>query len=343
MFIVCPKCKTKYSIAASLISVSPTNVHCTKCGNDWLVKKHEAPVQPEPVVVPKVVPEDTLKVTQEAPAVLTTEETTEEKPVDEEKNIPMDNEAVDEQEDVISDETPDDASGGLDTFMQGEIDVLADIIEEEEEEEEEEISIPEMFVSQKFEDKAEEKFKISPITIKIACALLSFLIVLWLGRYQIVKIIPAMLPVYETLGIEAEVIGEGLAFRNPSRKMIVKDYEDILVVRGFVLNISDETKIVPMLSLVLYDEFGIQVLEKVVAFQSKELLSGISASFSIIVPSPPKIAKKMEITFTKKGKTGSSSVEVVKEVAPDKKKTKKIKPNKKNRRKIRRKKSKKSQ
>lgn len=103
---------------------------------------------------------------------------------------------------------------------------------------------------------------------------------------------------YDALGLGGEVIGAGLAFRDIDSERILQDDAEVMIVRGTIVNITNEPQEIPMLRLVLIDSRSVIVQEKEMK-PPQFLLSGKSSvPFLMTLDNPDMSASRFEITFS---------------------------------------------
>ena len=275
MLIRCPKCNISYDIGAAVIPEEGRKMRCSQCGETWLC-----------------LPQDLFEAPKEEPIQIKEPEP----PVEDEK-----------QEDVAiiqenSDEKP-----------------------EQQEEEKEELpagkkEMQEIFA--RLENQTESLFEYEknlPTHIKIwhqikqilglqrrrnrqflaGISGLLVLLLLFYLRYDIVRLAPFMEKVYAALGIESVIVGEGLEFQNITRNEYEEDYVNKMEIRGFITNITDETRNIPNLRIELLDK-NTQPLQ--VIYQEppvQRIIAGSKVAFRVIVTKPSTFSKFVYMTFTR--------------------------------------------
>ncbi|MQX35812.1 DUF3426 domain-containing protein [Roseospira navarrensis] len=123
---------------------------------------------------------------------------------------------------------------------------------------------------------------------------------LYFLRDTVVGVVPAAEPVYTALGIPLTRPGLGLEFENvvPTREMV--DDDEILVVRGFINNISEVERPVPGLRLTLNDEAGAMVQQMTAPPPVDALPPGETAPFRITLRNRLPDAVQIEVAFTER-------------------------------------------
>ena len=75
---------------------------------------------------------------------------------------------------------------------------------------------------------------------------------------------------------------------------------DVLVVRGVIVNVSEQERPVPLLELVLSDLDGNAVQTASTAPLKTELAAGDQIGFKIQVEKPSALARRLEVTFAER-------------------------------------------
>ena len=100
------------------------------------------------------------------------------------------------------------------------------------------------------------------------------------------------------LGLKAEKPGAGLELRNAGtpERMIFNE-TDVLIVRGVIANVSDRTRPVPSMKLMLLDKDHKVVQEKIDQPPVTSLDTGGTASFKIQLQRPDPSAVEVNVIF----------------------------------------------
>ena len=125
-----------------------------------------------------------------------------------------------------------------------------------------------------------------------------FVLAFFSFRYEITRMIPVMENVYNLLGVESKIIGEGLDFRNVVRREYEEDYVRKLEVKGFIVNQTEQNLPVPPIYIEVLDKDG-NILEIQNAKSPVEEVSPDKpAPFSFVLNQPSPLSKYIYITFT---------------------------------------------
>lgn len=121
---------------------------------------------------------------------------------------------------------------------------------------------------------------------------------LYFLRDSVVGLVPQTEGVYTALGISLSRPGLGLKLENvvPTREIV--DEEEILVVRGFITNVSEIDRPVPALSLTLNNADGEMVQRMVSPAPTNALTPGQTTSFRLTMRNRLPEAVAIEVAFT---------------------------------------------
>ncbi len=137
-------------------------------------------------------------------------------------------------------------------------------------------------------------------SIIIVASLTLFLSVFYFARYPITRAMPFMKHVYKILHIRSVIPGEGLEFKNITRREVEQDYVRKLEIKGFVVNASEIQREIPMILVKLVDD-NANVVQETKVFPPVDFVApGMSTSFEVLVDSPSSSAKYVVTTFTER-------------------------------------------
>ena len=126
------------------------------------------------------------------------------------------------------------------------------------------------------------------------------LLVLYNCRYEIVRHASFMEPVYALAGIKARIPGEGLEFRNVTRREFEKDDINHMEVKGFIANNTDKEIIIPLIHLELLNRDAEFIEEKDITPPLAAVKPHDSVAFNIILAKPSSLTKYIYLTFIEK-------------------------------------------
>jgi predicted Zn finger-like uncharacterized protein len=159
-----------------------------------------------------------------------------------------------------------------------------------------------------FKEKA-KKMNISKIKRYITgffiALLLVFIGVFFHGRYVITKYIPVTKYVYNVLRIPAVIAGEGLEFKNVTKREYEEDYERKMEVKGFIVNKTEDSIELPLIYIELLDKEGGFLQKQIAEASIDNLTPGASTGFTVTIDSASRFAKYIVTSFRhKKGING---------------------------------------
>ena len=105
------------------------------------------------------------------------------------------------------------------------------------------------------------------------------------------------------IGLSGDTLGAGLDIRNVKSERETKDDVDILVVRGIIINVAGEPRMVPLIRVSLYNSDNEEVQSLIVKPAKPELKPKATAGFRARLEDPPASARRLEVTFTRSEST----------------------------------------
>lgn len=304
MQIYCPKCKTGYEIEAELIPEQGRRLRCVQCKEVFVcrpedLKEDSALRQPEHSAEASVTEENATEQAKSLPEENQPEinsSKVEKAPVQEEDKTPEENPAEEKaeeetNEDAQDKEDIDEAEKGIkDIFQRLSVETEALFKEEAAEK-----------PSHKFFGKAKKALGLHrPQNRKYywLVLLLFGILFLYYARYGIVRNLPFVLPVYEKLGINARILGEGLEFQNVNRREFEEEFINKMEIKGFIASNSEKTIHIPRIRIELLDK-NAQSLEVQVRLPNIDVIpGGGKVPFSFVLTKPSLFTKYIYLTFT---------------------------------------------
>ncbi|MCP5366534.1 MAG: zinc-ribbon domain-containing protein [Hyphomicrobiales bacterium] len=131
----------------------------------------------------------------------------------------------------------------------------------------------------------------------VLAVVLAILAGLYLAKDAVVAAVPAMAGLYEMVGLGHPPLGAGLEIREVVSDREVAGNADILIVRGEVVNVSDQPLAVPLIRVVLYDEGNEEVHAVNLKPLKPRLDPGGKIGFKARMENPPPVARRLEVTF----------------------------------------------
>ncbi|MGD9637441.1 MAG: zinc-ribbon domain-containing protein [Alphaproteobacteria bacterium] len=341
MIISCPKCKTTYKLDKALLDEDGRKVKCSKCGHIWIQDLFSAELttqkfskktklvnnffknapkktpKPKPITIPSYEPEPSYKPDFDNIKKLASDNNDsvilKDKPELKPKSKGLDwivTESTIKEEKHVKENKAERESRPIIAINNFEPDVeenknIADVAEELElklsfiKEEPEVYTIPEVPKDDLaiLINKNKRAFKRHLLTI-FTIFTVSFL---WFSRFQIVELYPQARTFYNLLNIKSVKIGEGLDFKNITRRKIQENDAVFLDIRGYVFNVSLEKRKVPNVEVQLYDENGKFLARNFNKPDAAELEPTYSTAFVVRVSNPPKESAFLIVTFRERG------------------------------------------
>ena len=128
------------------------------------------------------------------------------------------------------------------------------------------------------------------------------LLLFYYFRYEIVRTFPFMEQVYSSLDIQSKVLGEGLEFKNVSRRNYEDDYVTKMEIKGFIVNNTEKMLEIPDVKLEVMDEKGLVLDTLITPPPAKFVKENGRVAFSVTVTKPSPLSKYIYLTFTEKKK-----------------------------------------
>jgi len=125
---------------------------------------------------------------------------------------------------------------------------------------------------------------------------------------KILTLYPPAASAYKTLGLLKDAPGAGLMFRDYRSERPVQDGVELLIVRGVIVNTTEQSREIPYLQLSLRDANGQTLQEKVVRPPVATLAPSGTAGFRIVLEQPNPDAVHFNLTFTSQKPASGTSV-----------------------------------
>ena len=282
MLIRCPKCNVSYDIGAANIPAEGKKVRCSQCGEIWLCSPADLIEEPQPEIVPPwEKAEEPAAPETETPAAEKTSAAGETPPEQEAKKEPEPAGKSEMQEIFARLETQTESLFEYEKKLP-----------------------PHKRLWYRIKCTLGLQRRRNRRVLAGASVVLFFLLLFYL-RFDIVRVAPFMEKVYAALNIESVIPGEGLEFQNITRNEYEEDYVNKMEIRGFIANVSDETRAVPTIQVELLDK-NVQALQ--VLYQEPpvpRVVAGGKVAFQIIVTKPSSFSKYVYLTFTREHPEGT--------------------------------------
>ncbi len=319
MQIYCPKCKTGYEIDAEVVPENGRKLRCAVCGKVFKCmpedlidgsklrtaefteeeKEHldeqghlqepEVEAEPAPSAENDAVPAaESEEVAAEVEEV--TEESAAEEPAGEVSEEPAEEAPTKSLEELEAEASIPGAKDVKDIFerLSQETEALFKAESEEKPVKKYLFSFKKAFGLQ---NPRNYKYYVFAI---LALILLS----LYYARFEVVRKVPFMEPVYRVLGIKAVVTGEGLEFQNVTRRDYEEDYVRKFEIKGFIANKTAKTVGIPTIKIELLDKDARSIQNETANSVIPLITSHGKVPFSFIVEKPSPLTKYIYLTFT---------------------------------------------
>ena len=131
---------------------------------------------------------------------------------------------------------------------------------------------------------------------------LIFVLLMYYFRYEIVRTAPFMEKAYAVLNIKSKILGEGLEFKNVSRRTYEDDYVTKMEIKGFIVNNTDKMLEIPTVKLEVMDEKAMVLQTQTTPPPAKYIKENGRVAFSVTVTKPSPLSKYIYLTFTENQK-----------------------------------------
>jgi Zn-finger nucleic acid-binding protein len=122
---------------------------------------------------------------------------------------------------------------------------------------------------------------------------------------EVVAAAPATIALYGWLDREVNIYG--LAFRDVELQHLLLDGQQVIAVKGLVVNVSSSNRKIPWLRFALRSADSTEVYRWQLDTQSRPLKPGESTSFITRVAAAPETAETLEIRFARADEIGSNA------------------------------------
>ena len=286
MIVTCPYCEVRFSVPDGAIGPKGRALRCARCGGRWhadppgAAAEDLAGFEPEPPPSqPGLLPGIDLDTLEDAPPEGESPPAADKSLLD----VTFDASDFDSSADTLETDRNDPADG----------ETLEDPLSADEP-----APIPDLFVSPGAPARQPKRRKgggglwlLFLLFVGAACAT-----GLYLLQDEVIARFPQTAKIYEDLGLRTHVVGAGLAFRNIDSERIMQGDSEVLTVRGVIANMTERSRDIPTLHLVLYDGERI-VQEKAVQPPQPSLDVKASIGFVLTLDAPDPHATRFEVTF----------------------------------------------
>lgn len=125
------------------------------------------------------------------------------------------------------------------------------------------------------------------------------LLTFWMGRFYLARRFPVMRQVYQAVGIDAVVAGEGLDFKDTVFDVIFEQGVSAMLIQGNVINTGSVVLDVPFIHFVLFDGADRPVQEQTIVPIKEKIEPGEILPFETKVKPVRTTVRRVDITFKK--------------------------------------------
>jgi hypothetical protein len=118
------------------------------------------------------------------------------------------------------------------------------------------------------------------------------------AREMIVELWPPASKLYEMIGLGPAQPGFGLDLKDIASSQVLEGDTPILVVKGVIINLTEEVQVIPKLRGALLDAGRREIFNWTFSTESNQLEPGAETDFSTRVPNPPAEARGLSVTFS---------------------------------------------
>lgn len=142
----------------------------------------------------------------------------------------------------------------------------------------------------------------NPRNYKYYYSVICFFILLttYYARFEIVRAIPSLEPIYNLLNIKAKVTGEGLEFQNITRREYEEDAVRKFEIKGFIANKTIQTMDIPVIYVEFLDKDAKPIQTQKVNSVIPIITPNAKIAFSFIVDKPSSLTKYIYLTFAER-------------------------------------------
>jgi predicted Zn finger-like uncharacterized protein len=130
--------------------------------------------------------------------------------------------------------------------------------------------------------------------------LILFLAAAALGLYafqdKLIDRWPGLAKYYEQIDARRDEVGAGLKFRNYNSERLMQDNNEVLIVRGVIVNDTEQKHDIPLLRLALYNGTAL-LQEKIISPPQAALDAKATVGFKVTLEQPDANATRFEVTF----------------------------------------------
>lgn len=291
MLINCPNCNASYEVNPDIIPENGRKLRCSNCGEVFWCNPHDAEN-----------PTRKLNDTPQEPTKESDNTVPQDKiePYFEEQSTVDSNTVADfsqeSQPENHSQDSDDEEKIADDVDMQ---DIFQRLTLESDElnKQEQNMKPIQKFINKFYIITGWHK-KTNRIAIYSALGAIVLLLLLFF-RVEVARTVPFVNVFYSAIGMDAIIPGEGLEFRNVTRREYVEDDIPHMEIRGFIDNPTSREISADLLHLEVLDENGNIVQEQNEVMPVPYLVPRARVPFSMVVVKPSALGKYIVVTFAK--------------------------------------------
>jgi len=317
MIISCPSCGASFNVTPEALGPTGRSVKCSKCAHRWhasadddadgavTVPAAEAAAETTADADPAETPPDGAETAVEAPETGSAAD-----------SVPLG--GTDEDADSAA-QAPGDISDAVDPLNPPpDLEAALGLAIPEEAEE----------AAGRRRSGSGRKSKATRKPARSKAKVLSFFVLLLLiagvgagaffMKQKIMMWMPATQRLYALVGIEPEVLGQGLQIVEPTPKKEIDGNDEILIVEGAIRNTTAAPVDIPLMRGALLDKAGKELHIWTFTAAKSAVAPGDVAQYRTEFRNPPKDAESLDITFTQSDAvTGTATQEVKVQKAPE--------------------------
>lgn len=275
MFIMCQNCHRIYDVPSRLLSDSRQTFRCQACGFVWTGATQSDHACDEEIIdqapVSMVLPQESVPTTADVLDETVREEVREDADTD---VLPV----IEEKEERpdFGQQAQEDAPNVLET------------------------PLPEADAFTPVETPVKETaYGIWLSGMALAVLAVTLLLTFWMGRFYLARRFPVMHQVYQAIGVDAVVAGEGLDFKDTVFDVIFEQGVPAMLIRGNVINTGANVKDMPFIHFVLFDGADRAVQEQTIVPIKEKIEPGEILPFETKVKPVRTTIRRVDITFKK--------------------------------------------
>ena len=135
----------------------------------------------------------------------------------------------------------------------------------------------------------------------LVVSLTAIFLLFYVGKYFFIRKVPATEKIYQSVGINTAILGEGLSFQDTLFDVVKKDQNYGLLVKTQIVNITDESKVVPNVVIRSLNDKNEVAQTQYIPLNNAVLEAGQIKPIETHLKTLSEDAKRIEITFERNG------------------------------------------